>query len=89
MHGCADMIVGRIDNIISKLLDTTYKKHKQITSNIANIIEDSSKNEKKEIESKTLESYMAELMKNTSKYNAATRFLNIRNKIYETSIKGR
>lgn len=89
MHGCADMIVGRIDNIISRLLDTTYKKHKQITSSIANIIEDSSKNEKKEIESKTLESYMAELMKNTSKYNAATRFLNIRNKIYETSIKGR
>lgn len=83
------MIINKIDNILSKLLDTSYKKHKEITSNIANLIENNQNNENKQTQPKELESYMAELIKNTSKYNATTRFINIRNRIYETSIKGR
>lgn len=90
MHGFVNMIVNKTDNMLLKLLETSYKRHKEIASSIANIVENHLGGiKKKETNTNTLESYMGELIKNTSRYNAATRFINIRNKIYETSIRGR
>ncbi len=37
----------------------------------------------------SLESHMAEMIKNAGRYNALTRTLSIRNRIYETAVKGR
>ncbi|MCX7905444.1 MAG: hypothetical protein N2446_01925 [Elusimicrobiales bacterium] len=83
------MIIGKTDLLLTKLLNTNYQKQKEISSNIANLIEKSQKQDINVNENKTLETYMAELIKNSSKYNAATRLISIRSKIYETSIKGR
>lgn len=86
-------MISRIDNIILSKLNEGYDKHKKIANNIASLIVDKKENNSKTDSnldpSSSLEFHMAELIKNSSKYNSLARFFTERIRIYESSIKGR
>jgi len=87
-------MIDKINSYLYKKLDEGYSRHKKISSDISSMIVNT-KNNQNISEDKyydyqsSLETHMANLLKNVEKYNALTRTVSIRNKTYETVMRAR